>query len=155
QWARRFRLSSHRRHCAAMGVIIKYQLEFPEIGLKVSNDLFKGEFVIDADITATFGRAATGSSFEINLYDLPMEKAKELAEARKSQRLLRALIRLGYFDAPFDHVMEGAVTKVAAAVSDNKLITTVKGEELGAYALKNAKVSSLPPSSAKIADAVK
>jgi hypothetical protein len=139
-----------------MGVIVKYQLEFPEVGLKISNDLFKGAFIIDADISATFQRTATGSSFEIKLYDLPKKKAEELAERVKiSQQPVRALIRLGYFDSPFDLVMEGAVTKVVAAVSDSKLITTVKGEELGTYALKRAKVSSLPPSSATIADAVK
>lgn len=139
-----------------MGVIIKYQLEFSGVDLKVSNDLFKGEFIIDADITATFQRTAMGSSFEIRLYDLPKKKAEELAKkARESQQPVSVLIRLGYFDDPFDLVMEGAVTKVVGAVSDGKLITTVKGEEMGAYALKRAKVRSLPPSSAKIADAVK
>ena len=68
-----------------MGVIIKYQLKFPEVELRVSNDVLSGDFIIDADITATTLRGAAGSSFEIKLYDLPQKKAQEI-----EQRLQRS-----------------------------------------------------------------
>jgi len=54
-----------------MGVIIKYQLEFPEAKLTVANDIYKGDFILDADITAKMMRGSQGSSFQITLYDLP------------------------------------------------------------------------------------
>jgi hypothetical protein len=138
-----------------MGVIIKYKLEFPEVRLTVSNDAFSGEFVIDADINALFERRAAGSSFEIKLYDLPIQKVKEIdKEMQDPQQPVRVLITLGYFDGPFEPVMEGAITSIASRVSETKLVTTIKGEEIGLYALKRSKASDIPPPKTSVEGAV-
>lgn len=131
-----------------MSVIIKYQLKFPEVGLKVANDLFSGDFILDADITATTVRGAAGSTFEIKLYDLPKSKADEIDKKLLNKQPVGVEVNLGYFGGPFGLVMAGAVTSVASVVADDKLVTTVKGEELATYALKRAKPQTLPPSEA-------
>jgi hypothetical protein len=137
-----------------MGVIIKYLLKFPEVGLKVSNDVFSGDFVIDAAITATTLRGAAGSSFEIKLYDLPQKKAQEIEQKLRDKQPVSADISLGYFDDAFGRVMTGAVTQISSVVSDDKLVTTIKGEESATHALKRAKPGRLPPSEATIEQAV-
>jgi hypothetical protein len=138
-----------------MGVIVKYQLIFPEIDLKVSNDMYAGDFIIDADIRASTSRGATGGSFEVALYDLPLTKAREINnQLGQSGSLARVLINLGYFDGSFEQVMEGVITKVNASVSDNKLVTTVSGEEMGTWALRNNQARQLPAGDADIAGAV-
>ena len=50
--------------------------------------------------------------------------------------------------------MTGAVTDIASVVSDDKLITKIKGEELATHALKRAKPGSLPPTEATVEQAV-
>jgi hypothetical protein len=131
-----------------MSVIIKYQVKFPEVDLTVSNDLFSGHFILDADITATTVRGAAGSTFEIKLYDLPKSQAEEIDKRLLNKQPVGVQMSLGYFGGPFESVMEGAVTNIASVVADDKLVTTVKGEELATYALKRVKPQTLPPSEA-------
>ena len=120
-----------------MGLIVKYQLEFPETGLKVSNDLWKGEFIIDADISVEMFRRASGSKFTIKMYDLPNEKGEDLHKKLKDG--LHIKIKLGYFDGPFELVMEGVVNKIHSLVQNNKLITSISGFEIGTNALRKIK----------------
>lgn len=122
-----------------MGVIIKYQLIFKEADrsvLTVSNDLFKGDFIIDADITAEMMRGAVGGKFNITLYDLPLQKVKDL---NKSLGKLNVVINLGYFDGSFETVMEGVVKKIRSSAEGDKLITSIHGFESGTHALLNTK----------------
>ncbi|MCP4259934.1 MAG: hypothetical protein GY774_20835 [Planctomycetes bacterium] len=121
-----------------MGVIIKYQLSFSDIGLTISNDLYSGEFIIDADIKAEMTRGGMGCKFSIDLYDLPKEKVEKLYEQLEKDNH-RVLIRLGYFDGPFENVMEGVVKKLRNRVTKSKLITTITGFESGTNALLEAK----------------
>jgi hypothetical protein len=137
-----------------MSVIIKYQLKFPEVELKVSNDLFSGEFILDADITATTVRGAAGSTFEIKLYDLPKNKAGEIDQRLLKKEPIGVQINLGYFGGPFGLVMEGAVTSVVSVVADDKLVTTVKGEELAKYALSRTKPQTVLPDKASAKQAI-
>ncbi|HKO43853.1 MAG TPA: hypothetical protein VJU84_11305 [Pyrinomonadaceae bacterium] len=118
-----------------MGVILKYQLDFPEVGLKVSNDVISGEFIIDANITAEMKRNVGGGSFDIELIDLPLEKSEAIKT--RAANLASVIIRLGYFDSPFEKVMEGIIEKYTTAVREGKLITSIKGLETATYALKN------------------
>lgn len=114
-----------------MGIIIKYQLAFPDAKLKVSNDIFGGDFIIDADITVEMRRGQAGCSFEIDIYDLPLKKAKEI------KPLSQVTIKLGYFDGAFAQVTEGVIEKITSKVKDDKLVTSIKGHESGTYALQN------------------
>ncbi len=123
-----------------MGVIIKYQIEFPDAGFKVSNDLLKGDFIIDADIKATMLRGTAGAAFEITLYDLPEDEVQKIVKAREGGKKPSLKILLGYFDGPFELVMEGIYTDVRCEVKDDKLQTSVNGVECGTYALDNTPV---------------
>jgi hypothetical protein len=118
-----------------MGVILKYQLEFPEVALKVSNDIFSGEFIIDSNITVEMKRNTAGTSFKIDLIDLPLEKAQAIRD--RAVTLAHVNINLGYFDSPFGKVMEGVIEKVSSIVQADKLVTTIKGKETGTYTLEN------------------
>jgi hypothetical protein len=118
-----------------MGVIIKYQLSFPDANLKVSNDFFSGDFIIDADISVEMRRGQAGCSFELKLYDLPLAKAKKI------ETLSSVIIKLGYFDGTFDTVAEGIIEKVTRKVDGDKLVTGIKGLESGTYALKNTTIT--------------
>jgi hypothetical protein len=118
-----------------MGVIIKYQLEFPEVRLKLSNDIFSGEFIIDANITVEMKRNIGGASFKIDLIDLPLTKADQIKAQLSS--LPKVIIKLGYFDSPFDKVMEGIIKEIKSVVQEEKLVTTIKGLETGTYTLMN------------------
>ncbi len=123
-----------------MGVILKYQLEFPEIGLKVSNDIFSGEYNIDATITVDMKRQASGGSFNVELIDLPMDKVEQLKA--RIPTLGKVIISLGYIDSPFGRVMEGIIEKITTAVKEGKLVTTIVGLESGTYTLKNNVIDS-------------
>jgi hypothetical protein len=118
-----------------MGVIIKYQVAFPDVGLTVSNDVYSGDFIIDASIKASMLRGVEGADFDITLQDLPEPKVKELTARLKQTVLGKVVINLGYFDGPFAPVMEGLYDRVACRVEGEKLVTSVKGFESGMHAL--------------------
>jgi hypothetical protein len=119
-----------------MSVIIKYILDFAGAGFKVSNDAFRGDFLIDASVRAVMSPGAAGGTFEIKLSDLPESKANLLFEKAKNPKDARVTIKLGYMDGDFDTVMEGVYTDVSATVEGDSFVTTVKGEESATYALR-------------------
>ena len=125
-----------------MGVIIKYLIDFTGPGFKVSNDLFSGDFVIDVSVRVVMSPGAAGSTFEIKLYDLPESKAEDLNQKAKDPQTARVKIKLGYLDGDFDTVLEGVYTDVSATVEGDSLVTTVKGEESGTYALRRKRYQS-------------
>jgi len=120
-----------------MGVIISYQIALPDIGLKLSNDAYGGDLILDADIKAEMARGVAGGSFEIKLYDLPLKKANELFEKVKTAHRGTVRVKLGYMDSfsGLDAVMEGIFTKVTTSVDSDRLVTTIKGLETGTHAL--------------------
>ena len=139
-----------------MGVIVKYQLEFPEAKLKLSNDLYSGQFIIDADITVTMARGATGSSFEIKLYDLPLDRAKKLNEKLTEDiQKAKVIIKLGYFDGSFKTVMEGLYKKINSTIEGEKLITSIKGLETITHALDRTEFQNSLPDDTSIEEAAK
>jgi hypothetical protein len=136
-----------------MGVILKYKLEFPEVALKVSNDIFSGEFNIDSNITVEMKRNTGGASFNIEMIDLPLKKA-ELIKNRVAT-LAHVNISLGYFDAPFGQVMEGVIEKVTSTVQADKLVTTIKGKETGFYTLENNLIDNTLAENSEISAALR
>ena len=97
------------------GVIIKYLLDFDQ-AFKVSNDVFKGDFLIDASVRAEMKPGAAGGTFEIKMVDLPKSKADDLFKKSKNPKEARVTIKLGYMDGDFDTVMEGVYKDVSATV---------------------------------------
>jgi hypothetical protein len=137
-----------------VSVIIKYLVNFTGAGFTVSNDLISGDFLIDVSIRAVMSRGAAGSTFEIKLYDLPESKAEELNQKGKDPKTARVTIKLGYMDGEFDTVMEGVYTDVSATVEGDNLVTTVKGEESGTYALRRKRYQSSFEGKIQFEDAV-
>ena len=137
-----------------MGVIIKYLIDFTGAGFTVSNDVFKGDFLIDASVRAVMSRGAAGSTFEIKLIDLPESKAETLNQKAKDPKDARVTIKLGYMDGDFATVMEGVYTDVSATVEGDNLTTTIKGEESGTFALKRKRFQKGFDGKIKFSDAV-
>jgi hypothetical protein len=127
-----------------MGLITKYQIEFPALGTTVSNDVFSGQIIIDADITVEMLYGTSGCHFEIKLYDLP----KQIFEGLVRVKPFDVKVKLGYFDGDFEPVLEGVANKAKIKVDSNRLVTELKGMEAGTYALKKGRVeATLPPES--------
>jgi hypothetical protein len=140
-----------------MGVIIKYQVEFPEAGLRVSNDLYSGEFLLDADLTVKMETGTAGTSFSIQLYNLPLIRAKQLESIVRENKLAHVVIRLGYFDGPFQEVLEGIFTSIRSNASGDQLVTSIEGLETAAHLLINHNLSmDLPEkkTTAEIVDSI-
>jgi hypothetical protein len=142
-----------------MGVIIKYQLIFPDVGLTISNDFYSGDFTIDADITVTMARGAAGCSFEIKLYDLPLDRAKKLneklAERREGIPRTKVVVKLGYFDGSFETVMEGLYKEISSTIEGEQLITSIKGLETITHALERTAFQNNLPDNVSIAEAAR
>lgn len=119
------------------------------IGLpvRVSNDIFSGQHILDADITLEMHTGATASTFTIKMNDLSKDTADLLKSAQKKgmqqNKPLHAKVFLGYFDdapAPFrptEVVMDGAITAIKSDVNDSGIMeTTIKGQEITGYKLR-------------------
>jgi hypothetical protein len=139
-----------------MGIVIKYQLEFPEAGLRVSNDLAAGDFLLDAEIKIKMERGRAGTSFSIQLYDLPLAEAQGLNKLLRRSGSAHVRVRLGYFDGAFEQVLEGVFTRVRSAVSQNgeQLLTTIEGLEVGAYLLTVTELQSNVPQDKSIEEII-
>lgn len=132
-----------------MGFVIWYRLEFrtgpksPPL-LRVSNDVLAGGLVLDTAVTTRATLGPHASSFEITLWDLPLEEARGLAEQARarvgSKDPLLVDIALGYFDQPTSQrtsVLLGAVEEIRTDVADDgSLLTRVMGVERAGYLLR-------------------
>lgn len=125
------------------GAFIKYVVEFEQpglTGLTVSNDVLVGDVCIDADVSVKMSRWMAGATFEITLYDLPEPKVQSLADTLKAKPHLT--IQLGYFDTKADLVLKGVYDSVDSKVAGDKLVTTVKGREVGFFACATTRFTS-------------
>lgn len=149
-----------------MGFIIWYKVEFkeqigsggalaqagnalplgPSFPLQVSNDVFNGKYILDADITVKMTPTETVDTFTITLTNLPTDvadalKAKQVEGLKEGHQPLVVEIYLGYFDdlsmsRPIS-VMTGAVLSVKKTVNQNGILNTViEGQEIGGYKLR-------------------
>ncbi|MFF0750504.1 hypothetical protein [Streptomyces sp. NPDC004267] len=107
--------------------------------LGVSNDVFGGSLVLDADITVTMQEGALASTFEIVLVNPPGD-AVEMLRGKLAQRALKATVKLGYFDDPSlgrNAVMEGRIVRLASWVGEDGLNRIrLTGQDAGGYALR-------------------
>lgn len=129
-----------------MGLITKYELAFPDLGLALSNHLALiprlglNDLVLDADVEVTMTTGAAGASFEIKLHDLPQEQLKKLDARRRTDRALAVEIQLGFLDGKVEPVLSGLVKQVSAKVDGGKLVTTLKGQETATFAAHDRRV---------------
>ena len=54
-----------------MGIVIWYKLAFP--GVTVSNDIFSGDYILDADITLEMTAGDSADTFKATLVNLPAD----------------------------------------------------------------------------------
>ncbi len=133
-----------------MGVIVKYLIDFTEAGVKVSNNVLTGGFLLDAEVTAEMVRGTAGSTFEIHLIDLPEKKAAALHENK------HVTIKLGYSDlGPFDTVMTGVIESVGELIQVDKLVTVVKGIETATFVLQKGSYKYSTTAAKPIKDVIK
>lgn len=148
-----------------MGFIIWYKVEFKEaqanplaqaasalplgasLPLRVSNDVFSGKYILDADITLTMTAGDSADAFAIKLTNLPLEAANQLKTkhtaglSKNPPQPLLVEIYLGYFDEPLmseaSPAMKGAVTSITNTINDNGMLETlVEGQETAGYQLR-------------------
>lgn len=108
--------------------------------LNVSNDVFGGSLVLDADITVTMVEGAVASTFDVTLVNLPAETVTAL-RATLARRPLAVTIRLGYFDDPGARsaapVMVGRLGRLASWVAEDGLgRVRLTGQDAGGYDLR-------------------
>jgi hypothetical protein len=150
-----------------MSVIIKYLVEFPDVSLKVSNDIILGDYTLDASITIPMKRGTDGCSFQIDLFDLPPVKQNPslplptlpLGGGGQQKSALNDLgkkvaVSLGYFGGPFGKVLDGIIDSTTLSVQGESLVTTIKGLETAIHALKETPFASTFPSGASVQDAI-
>jgi len=124
-----------------MGVIIKYVVELPDLAFKVSNDTLSGKYIVDTAIQIEMTRGIPGTSFQIQLFDLPKKVADSIFQKvgdthdQQPANLVKLSVKLGYFDQPFGLVMDGIIERVQVQVQGDSLITTLRGLETGTRAL--------------------
>ena len=125
-----------------MGVILWYQIEFPDQGVNVSNDVWSGSYIVDAEITVKYGIERPGT-FVAKLTNLPLPVTKALISALQEAPAgpdggVAIRIHLGYFDFPKDLVLDGRIQTIDSKVRDG-LVTTLQGYEKASYILMNTK----------------
>jgi hypothetical protein len=115
--------------------------------VSVSNDVFAGSLILDADITVTMTEGASADTFEITLINLPI-RTTDLIRAVRSTQALAISVHLGYFDEPamrttdVGRVLDGRITRVTSCVGDDGLArTTLYGQEEAGYRLRRAEAS--------------
>jgi hypothetical protein len=146
-----------------MGFVIWFKLEVKGAGpggllpLRVSNDVFSGDYILDADIRVELVAGAAASSFTAVLANLPADLVDTLRHQHREggkQRPLEATISLGYFDDPdtqANPVLRGVVTRIRTRVSNDGLLETVLyGNELAGNRLLNTPVQADQPGMASL-----
>ncbi|MFE5720439.1 hypothetical protein [Streptomyces erythrochromogenes] len=152
-----------------MGFVIWFQVRVEKAGLgglmplRVSNDVFSGEYVLDADIKVDLLSGAAASTFTATLTNLPADITESLktrhAEALAGREPVQVSLGLGYFEDPAgrsDPVLRGVLTSIRTSVSDNgDLRTELRGMELAGYRLLRTAVRASQPGGQSLTESVK
>lgn len=146
-----------------MGFVIWYQVTIPGAGagglpLRVSNDVFSGDYVLDADIAVDMAVGAVAGTFRVTLANLPSPVADRLrsqhAEAARGGQPMEISIGLGFFDAPagrHNPVLDGVITRISGTVrQDGLLITELRGYDRAGYRLRGTAVDVHRPGAASL-----
>ncbi|MEV4559238.1 hypothetical protein AB0K51_19925 [Kitasatospora sp. NPDC049285] len=152
-----------------MGFVIWFQLQVDRAGpgglvpLRVSNDVFAGEYVLDADIRIDLLSGAAASTFTAKLTNLPADVVETLktrhAEALAGHDPVEVTLGLGYFDDPAGRsapVLRGVLTGIRTSVTDaGDLLTELRGMESAGYRLAFTTVRAAQPGDQPLTAAVR
>ena len=142
-----------------MGIVIWYKLAFP--GVTVSNDIFGGDYILDADITLEMTAGDSADTFKATLVNLPADVVQTLKSKQSKESPLTVTIFLGYFENPSQRlgltpVMNGVVRRLQTRVGDDgSLITEINGQEAGGYRLLTLNYAKGLKGTAQVNDIVK
>lgn len=151
-----------------MGFVIWFQLQVERAGpggllpLRVSNDVFSGEYVLDADLRIDLLSGAAASTFSARLTNLPADVVETLktrhAEALAGQDPVEVTLTLGYFDDPAGRtapVLRGVLTGIRTSVTDaGDLLTELRGMESAGFRLLRTAVREGRPGGQSLTAAV-
>ncbi|WP_435971994.1 hypothetical protein [Streptomyces sp. Qhu_M48] len=138
-----------------MGVILWYQLDFPILRQKISNDVRSGSVLADAEIEVTYAIGEPGT-FAITFVDLPLPVHEtlttELAKKTGPDGGVDVDIHLGYLDDPSGRevVLKGRVDEIRSATRFPPLGMRLSGHEEAAYRLLNHTDPGSEPSRAAL-----
>lgn len=127
-----------------MGVVLWYQIEFPDLKIKVSGDVYSGGYLADAEISISYALGQPGT-FEVNFTDLPLKVTKaltdQLGKGTGVNGGVKVAIRLGYLDDPRSHrtVLSGRVESILASTRFPPLGTKLTGHEEASFLLLNSR----------------
>jgi hypothetical protein len=127
-----------------MGVVLWYQIEFPDLKMKVSSDVYSGSYLVDAAISISYAIGQPGT-FEVNFNDLPLAVTRALADqlgrGTGVNGGVKININLGYLDDPGSHqtVLAGRVETITASTSFRPLGTKLTGHEEASFLLLNSR----------------
>ena len=123
----------------------------PSLPLTVSNDIFSGKYILDANITLTMNSGGTVDTFEITLPNLPADAIEALqlqadSAKKKGTAPLLAKIYLGYFDEittthASEPVLAGGVLTAKPDVKGGLRTIVLTGQEIGGYRLSESKLA--------------
>ncbi|MFC9860984.1 MULTISPECIES: hypothetical protein [unclassified Streptomyces] len=112
--------------------------------LKVSNHIFDGSLVLDAEITVTMNEGAVAGTFDVLLVNVPGDTV-EMLRSKIVDIPLKAVVRLGYFDEPGSvdaPVMQGRILRIASWVGEDGLNRVrLTGQDAAGFALRKLGVA--------------
>jgi hypothetical protein len=125
-----------------MGVVLWNQIEFPDIGLKLSSDVYSGSVIVDPLITIKYEIGQPGT-IKISIKDLPVPIQDKIATGLngKGKDGLKVTVKLGYLDEPWNHavVFAGRIESSEAAGRNLPTSILLTGTEEAAFKLQAAK----------------
>jgi hypothetical protein len=125
-----------------MGVVLWYKIEFPDQKIKVSSDVYSGDYLVDAEISISYAIGQPGT-FEVRFKDLPLRVGQTLADALEQGSGVTAgikiVISLGYLDEPGSQeaVLTGRVESIESSTRFPPLGSLLTGHEDASFLLLN------------------
>jgi hypothetical protein len=126
-----------------MGVVLWYRVEFPDLHIAISSDVYSGDYLDDAAISVSYGIGQPGS-FEIRFKNLALNVRAALADALGSTTAadggVAVVISLGYLDdrsTGNEAVLTGRVDNLQATARFPPLGALLTGYETASYSLLN------------------
>ncbi|GKQ37931.1 hypothetical protein [Streptomyces sp. A012304] len=124
-----------------MGVILWYQIDFPGLGLKLSNDVTTRAVLTDAEISVSYGFGQPGH-FQVHLAALPLAAQRALGKALTGDRGEREggveiAITLGYLESTASRkpVLHGRVDSMTVSKRFPPLGVRLSGYEEASFKL--------------------
>jgi hypothetical protein len=136
-----------------MGVVLWYQIQFPDQKINISSDVNSGDYLVDAQITITYAIGQPGE-FDVRLDNLPLNVSQSLQSAVASAISAAAatdsgvgtdaggvkiVISLGYLDDPDSKaaVLTGLVESIEPTATFPPLGLRLGGHETASFLLLN------------------